>query len=205
MSNCELCGEPMPTGEEMFKYHGLTGPCPVKPTEYDLLAIARSCVCEPLSRPSEEIERIGQYVLDAMPEINGLREEVKRLKFERDDLQSKEISWFDPKSNPPPFGEKLLMMVSGSNSYDCGRTFNPYSVILTGTIKESGPGDDYEETLTIDDWLSSDRTNFPDFQFHIEVDDTEEESDWCSDSIIAWANYPQNIEHAFTVKGIEKS
>lgn len=25
---CELCGEPMPKGEEMFKYHGYSGPCP---------------------------------------------------------------------------------------------------------------------------------------------------------------------------------
>lgn len=27
---CELCGEPMPPGEEMFKFHGFSGPCPVK-------------------------------------------------------------------------------------------------------------------------------------------------------------------------------
>src|SRR5690349_2186505 len=25
---CELCGEPMPPGEEMFKLHGYSGPCP---------------------------------------------------------------------------------------------------------------------------------------------------------------------------------
>lgn len=25
---CELCGEPMPPGEDMFKYHGYSGPCP---------------------------------------------------------------------------------------------------------------------------------------------------------------------------------
>jgi hypothetical protein len=29
--NCELCGEPMPEGEEMFKYHGYSGPCPKPP------------------------------------------------------------------------------------------------------------------------------------------------------------------------------
>jgi len=31
---CELCGEPMPPGEEMFSYHGYSGPCskPPKPT-----------------------------------------------------------------------------------------------------------------------------------------------------------------------------
>jgi hypothetical protein len=25
---CELCGDPMPVGEEMFKFHGYSGPCP---------------------------------------------------------------------------------------------------------------------------------------------------------------------------------
>ena len=25
---CDLCGKPMPPGEEMFKYHGYSGPCP---------------------------------------------------------------------------------------------------------------------------------------------------------------------------------
>ena len=31
MSNCELCGEPMPVGEEMFKCHGYSGNCPKPP------------------------------------------------------------------------------------------------------------------------------------------------------------------------------
>lgn len=25
---CALCGQPMPDGEEMFLYHGYSGPCP---------------------------------------------------------------------------------------------------------------------------------------------------------------------------------
>ena len=25
---CGLCGQPMPPGEEVFKYHGYSGPCP---------------------------------------------------------------------------------------------------------------------------------------------------------------------------------
>jgi hypothetical protein len=28
---CELCGHPMPPGEEVFKYHGFGGPCPTTP------------------------------------------------------------------------------------------------------------------------------------------------------------------------------
>jgi hypothetical protein len=27
---CSICGEPMPEGERMFKYHGYSGPCPAK-------------------------------------------------------------------------------------------------------------------------------------------------------------------------------
>lgn len=30
-SKCELCGEPMPKGEQMFKYHGYSGSCPKPP------------------------------------------------------------------------------------------------------------------------------------------------------------------------------
>lgn len=42
MGTCEICGEPMPTGEEMFKFHGYSGPCP-KP---------------PLPKPETELERL---------------------------------------------------------------------------------------------------------------------------------------------------
>jgi hypothetical protein len=28
---CTLCGEPMPEGEQMFNYHGYSGPCPKPP------------------------------------------------------------------------------------------------------------------------------------------------------------------------------
>lgn len=31
VAKCTLCGEPMPAGEEMFKYHGFSGPCPRPP------------------------------------------------------------------------------------------------------------------------------------------------------------------------------
>jgi len=30
-AKCAICGEPMPTGEEMFKYHGYSGDCPKPP------------------------------------------------------------------------------------------------------------------------------------------------------------------------------
>lgn len=30
-ATCQLCGMPMPKGEEMFNYHGYSGPCPAPP------------------------------------------------------------------------------------------------------------------------------------------------------------------------------
>lgn len=30
-AKCEVCGEPMPKGEEIFKFHGYSGPCPKPP------------------------------------------------------------------------------------------------------------------------------------------------------------------------------
>lgn len=34
-ARCKRCGEPMPEGEEMFFYHGLSGQCPKPPLPRD--------------------------------------------------------------------------------------------------------------------------------------------------------------------------
>ncbi|AMX93760.1 MULTISPECIES: NADAR family protein [Mesorhizobium] len=31
IAKCDICGEPMPAGEQMFKFHGYSGPCPKPP------------------------------------------------------------------------------------------------------------------------------------------------------------------------------
>ena len=31
IARCQICGEPMPPGEEMFKHHGYSGDCPKPP------------------------------------------------------------------------------------------------------------------------------------------------------------------------------
>lgn len=47
IARCEICGEPMPAGEEMFKYHGYSGLCPAprKPKRYSY-----DPACEELAR-----------------------------------------------------------------------------------------------------------------------------------------------------------
>ena len=47
---CELCGEPMPAGEEMFKFHGYSGPCPKSP----------------LPEPAKEDTRAATTLTDSM-------------------------------------------------------------------------------------------------------------------------------------------
>ena len=51
-----------------------------------------------------------------------------------------ETGWFNPGVNPPPFDMKLLLMVAGSRSEDCGRTFEPYTVVMTAYVQQQWPG-----------------------------------------------------------------
>lgn len=47
MTQCTVCGEPMPAGEEMFKFHGYSGPCPKPPlpkVESNVRDIIRSSI-----------------------------------------------------------------------------------------------------------------------------------------------------------------
>ena len=58
---CTICGDPMPAGEQMFKFHGYSGDCPKPPlpkpptVEDDLLAalkLARAYLGVSLGSPS---------------------------------------------------------------------------------------------------------------------------------------------------------
>ncbi len=48
VAKCELCGEPMPPGEQMFKLHGYSGPCPKPPLPRPLTAEQKLAIVEPL-------------------------------------------------------------------------------------------------------------------------------------------------------------
>lgn len=43
IAKCAVCGEPMPEGETMFKFHGYSGPCPKPPLpQPDPVELARA-------------------------------------------------------------------------------------------------------------------------------------------------------------------
>lgn len=80
-SKCELCGHPMPPGEEMFAYHGYSGPCPEppilmqeKPARIELPTYWR----KKASESREEAQRIRSTVKDSTDaeERSNVRAEI---------------------------------------------------------------------------------------------------------------------------------
>lgn len=52
-SNCEICGHPMPEGEEMFKFHGYSGECPTPPLTMKTARSAQDDMIEALQAARE--------------------------------------------------------------------------------------------------------------------------------------------------------
>jgi hypothetical protein len=69
---CKLCGEPMPEGEEMFWYHGYSGPCPKPPlpqvksgVERIAAERARQVSGERKSAEHDDTHRMGELAITA--------------------------------------------------------------------------------------------------------------------------------------------
>lgn len=62
-ATCGICGEPMPAGEEMFKVHGYSGPCPKPPLKKPTV---EACI-EYLHRETD-----GEFWLDIRVNREGL-------------------------------------------------------------------------------------------------------------------------------------
>jgi hypothetical protein len=54
---CQLCGEPMPEGEEVFNYHGYSGPCPVAPLKNEPM----KCPCMYWARTADTLHDSGHH------------------------------------------------------------------------------------------------------------------------------------------------
>lgn len=76
IAKCELCGEPMPQGEEMFKFHGYSGPCPKPP-------MVKQNWMTKLEIQQEEIETLRQKLADSQKQVILLRDALRHLWNER--------------------------------------------------------------------------------------------------------------------------
>lgn len=73
---CALCGEPMPPGEEMFNYHGYSGPCPKPPIGSGTMVGSEASTDTAQERSAEEkIFNLEASLLTAQQEIKRLQDE----------------------------------------------------------------------------------------------------------------------------------
>lgn len=70
---CELCGEPMPEGEEMFKFHGYSGPCPKPPLGGMRNQIPSDAILKMMAQASleEATETIARMADDFAAKLDG--------------------------------------------------------------------------------------------------------------------------------------
>lgn len=106
------------------------------------------------------------------------------------------IEWIKPSDQPPPFEEQIMVMLGGTGSNNAGRTYERYVRIMNAIISHRSPSDD-EEGSEQEAFLSGDLGDFGDYQFMVYAYDEwkfggaeDDDSDWYSDSIIAWAPMP---------------
>ena len=104
--NCHLCGEPMPQGEEMFNYHGYSGPCPKPP-------LPKVVTPQPRSR---DMFKFGGLIdaFDTLPN-DCTRDDMEALTNQINALRKWVEDYFEPCECPEP-------MLSKSNKCDfCGK------------------------------------------------------------------------------------
>lgn len=61
---CALCGEPMPEGETMFRYHGYSGPCPKPPLKKGQI--------DPAGNPKEPLSVLEREALKLLGTVQML-------------------------------------------------------------------------------------------------------------------------------------
>ena len=90
-AKCELCGRPLPPGEEMFKFHGYSGPCPAEtepspnnPRKPFALNVTKEW-CEKMAQREEghDVSAGGVMAEQDVPTIDNSRiatwDDIKRL------------------------------------------------------------------------------------------------------------------------------
>jgi hypothetical protein len=81
LPKCELCGEPMPPGETMFKYHGYSGPCPKPPLPQKPVAfIGHVSLVQDCGRAAQtlgKLEKASRNTVEKMVLVDAMRQLVR--------------------------------------------------------------------------------------------------------------------------------
>ena len=106
---CSLCGEPMPPGEEMFKFHGYSGDCPKPPLSAEavqavsdhhlLLGLKnterlmkeKAALESSLSRAQERLKEAADIMMGLIDVQNGCPLEKYRDAFEETNARAREF------------------------------------------------------------------------------------------------------------------
>ena len=106
-----------------------------------------------------------------------------------------EQTWFNPATNPPPFDLLIWVILAGIRTNDCGQTWETYTQVNSVKVLTTGPGDEYDDISAHDEFMAGDQSDFLEFQFDLEDYGSEDQMDWYSDAIVAWAYHPFNAVH----------
>ena len=93
IARCSLCGEPMPEGETMFKFHGYSGPCPKPPLSYvQRYSQARTAAREAADEKLKIVRKAGEKEREAAWEKEGsMVEQIEAEYFETHRLAALEF------------------------------------------------------------------------------------------------------------------
>lgn len=100
-AKCTLCGEPMPPGEEVFKFHGYSGPCPKPPMMSGAMQIAtergRQITAEGWSAEHDD-RHINGELRDAAIAYAMICDD--RAPFDLASVWPWEMKWWKPSDDP---------------------------------------------------------------------------------------------------------
>jgi len=85
-AKCQICGEPMPAGEEIFKFHGYSGNCPKPPlprppTDKEMLDWLQSRASEGLVSMAFELDGGVHVTLDLLGGEQLAVREVESVRY----------------------------------------------------------------------------------------------------------------------------
>lgn len=134
MTICELCGEPMPAGEEMFTYHGYSGPCPKPPLPAAPAppAPAESPFTTALRKMASYLPACSSTIHQAADTIDRLNAEKELLIKEVEGLKTKDQDFHDTvwaliaalTGTDDRAEQKLIFDRAGNKPSDYGRTIH---------------------------------------------------------------------------------